>query len=236
MIRFKARNTDPELMDDPSLDLAHIQKVLRDIHKANKWLGGTRITIGAIRKLIVAGEKNTYTIVDVGCGDGSMLREVAAFCRKNQVKAQFIGIDINQNSLSIARNASAAFPEIRFLQKDVLLLRPDALECDILLCTLTMHHFSDEQIRLFLAHFAALSKTGVIINDLDRNKIAYVLFMLFSRLFMKTHIARYDGLISIKSGFTRKELLTFSGSLPNMSHTITWRWAFRYLWIMKHPK
>jgi ubiquinone/menaquinone biosynthesis C-methylase UbiE len=235
MIRFKARNTDPELMDDPSLDSAHIQKVLQDIHKANTWLGGTGITIGALRELIKARPKNSYTIVDVGCGDGSMLREVASFCRKNQVNARLIGIDINENSLSIARNESAAFPEIRYLKKDVLMLTPDSLECDILLCTLTMHHFSDEQIGLFLKQFASLSKTGVIINDLDRNKLAYALFVLFSRIFIKTYIARHDGLISIKSGFTRKELVTFSRSLPNMSHTIKWRWAFRYLWTMKHP-
>ena len=53
---------------------------------------------------------------------------------------------------------------------------------------------------------------------------------------MKTRIAREDGLVSIKSGFTRKELESFANGFPQMRSKIRWRWAFRYEWMLWHPK
>ena len=60
--------------------------------------------------------------------------------------------------------------------------------CDIILCTLTMHHFTDQQICTFIKTFVQLASTGVIINDLQRSKIAYRLFQLFSGIFMKSKL------------------------------------------------
>ncbi len=236
MIRFSNRITDMELMDDPHLEEQTIKEVLQDVNRANQLLGGTRITLQAIKQLVKEYPQEHYTIMDMGCGDGSILREVAAFCKKNHIDARLIGLDLNENSLKIGKKQSAEYPQIQYLKKDILQIEPENLSCDILLCTLTMHHFGYNQIPVILEKFAALAKIGVVINDLDRNKIAYSLFKIFSALFIKTKIARHDGLISVKSGFTKKDLLIFSKTLPQLHHSIQWRWAFRYRWIMKHPK
>lgn len=222
-------------MDDPHLMEETIKEVLQDVNRANKLLGGTSITLQAIKQLVEEYPQEHYTIMDMGCGDGSMLREVAVFCEENHIKAGFIGLDLNEKSLKLGKKQSAEYPQIQYLRQDILHIEPENLSCDILICTLTMHHFTNNQIPVFLEKFAALSKIGVVINDLDRNKIAYSLFKIFSVLFMKSKIARHDGLISVKSGFTKKDLLIFSKNLPQLRHSIQWRWAFRYRWIMKHP-
>jgi ubiquinone/menaquinone biosynthesis C-methylase UbiE len=236
MIRFSNRNADKELMDDPLLEEQTIKEVLQDVNRANRLLGGTRITLQAIKQLVKEYPQEHYTIMDMGCGDGSMLREVAAFCKENHINARFIGLDLNENSIKIGRKQAAEYPQIQYLKQDILQIEPEKLSCDILLCTLTIHHFGNNQIPIFLKKFAGLTKIGVVINDLDRNKIAYFLFKIYSALFIKTKIARHDGLISVKSGFTKKDLLIFSKTLPQLHHSIQWRWAFRYRWIMKHPK
>jgi len=233
---FEYRNTEMELMDDPALEIGTIREILKDVNKANALLGGHRITLRAIRELSKEYPQEEYTIVDMGCGDGSMLRKVARYCKQQRINIKCIGVDLNENSIRIAREQSINFPNIEYLKQDILALDTNNFHCDILLCTLTMHHFSDEQIFMFLNKFVSLAKIGVVINDLQRSKLAYFLFKLFSTFLMKTKIAKHDGLISIKSGFTKKDLAIFSSSLTNMVHRIRWRWAFRYEWVIKHPQ
>ena len=84
--------------------------------------------------------------------------------------------------------------------------------------------------------FLKLANLGVVINDLQRSKIAYRLFEAYSRVFMKSKMARHDGLISIERAFTKNELLSFTSKLGVQSFNIKWRWAFRYLWILENQK
>ena len=84
-----------------------------------------------------------------------------------------------------------------------------------------------------MKQFVKLAQVGVIINDLHRSKIAYLLFRLFSRIFIKSHVAKNDGLVSIASGFKKEELKIFAQQLKLAHSEITWKWAFRYLWLIK---
>ncbi|NER11335.1 Ubiquinone/menaquinone biosynthesis C-methylase UbiE [Muriicola jejuensis] len=234
MIRYKKRSTEAELMDDLHLNRDQIKAILEDINTANNMLGGNRITLKALKRLMDKDPLKEYEILDVGCGDGSLLREVALFCNKAGVKANLKGIDLNGESIALARKKNADLKNTTFVQEDVFNLSPEKDGCDFLLCTLTLHHFREEEITQLIRKFSVLARTGAVINDLDRNRIAHVLFRMFSYVFMRTDIARQDGLTSIKKGFTKKELLALSRDLPGMTHHIQWRWAFRYEWCFSH--
>lgn len=227
------RSNQPELMDSFEEPLESIQKVFEDINRVNHLLGGNKITIKAVQKLMDEHPKKEYILVDMGCGDGNMLRELAIHFRKKQVKARFIGIDLNKNALSIAEKYSKEFPEITYSYQDILAIDETNFQCDILINTLTMHHFTDAQVVIFLKKFIKLANLGVVINDLQRSKLAYYLFYLFSRIFITTKIAKIDGLISIRRSFIKKELIAYAQNLSETQHQISWKWAFRYLWVLK---
>ena len=171
--------------------------------------------------------------MDVGCGDGMLLRTLAKSLRKQQIHAKLIGIDMNPKSLQAGRDLSAAYPEIQFEQHNVLDLEEDTIQCDIILCTLTLHHFESSKIPVFVKKFYDLSTIGVVINDLQRSWLPYGLFTIFSGLFFKSTVAKYDGRISIKRAFKKKELIAFSKALKLSNYTVEWKWAFRYLWIIR---
>ncbi len=230
---FSFRHTERELMDDPQLEKEILARVLLDINKVNQFLGGYQITIRAVAQLIKEFPLPSYTFVDVGCGDGSMLRKVAEYCRKQGISASFTGVDLSAHALEIAEKGSVSFPEITYLKHDILTLTTASVPCDILLCTLTMHHFSNPQIPQFLKRFVALARIGIVINDLQRSRMAYYLFKGFSAIFMRMEIARHDGLISIRSGFTKVELEKLAAGVTDVRHRIQWKWAFRYLWVMR---
>lgn len=229
------RSNEPELMDTYNVNSAALETVLADINRVNKILGGSKISKKAVAYLFKKSPKPQYTLVDVGCGDGSMLREIAGMSKKMNISVKLIGIDINPKSIALAQQKSWQYPEIRFMEQDILKCPKSVLHCDVLLCTLTMHHFSEDEIPVFLEKFAQLASIGVVINDLHRSILSYALFKLFSAIFIYTPIAKHDGLISIKKGFKRKELLRYAKDLQNVQHTIQWRWAFRFLWVM-HTK
>ena len=230
---FSKRNTKDELMDDPSVDEGVLRKVFEDINKSNHLLGGNSLTIGSVAELIVQHPQESYTILDMGCGDGAILRKLVLWARKHGISVLCIGIDLSEKGLSIAKELSQGFSEIRYLKQDILKLDPADLHCDILLCTLTMHHFLNHDIPVFLVQFVKLAHIGVVINDLQRSGLAYYLFKVFSLIFIRTKIAKHDGLVSIQSGFKKQELMTFSKDLPSTRHKITWKWAFRYVWVMQ---
>ena len=228
------RNRTPELMDDPKVSGKMLARVLEDINRANRLLKGNKPTIEAVDRLFQEYPKESYTILDVGCGDGTMLREVVKWGRNKGYELDCIGVDLSEKALRIAVKKSVDFPEIRYELQDIL---EDTLGvnfgCDILLCSLTMHHLYDEHIPPFLNRFTKLARIGVVINDLQRSVFAYYLFKMFSIIFIKTKIARHDGLVSIQSGFTKEELTRFSKKITNAQHHIQWKWAFRYVWVMR---
>lgn len=232
---LRQRSRQQELLDDFHGNEKELEAVFKDINRVNRLLGGNHITIRAVGDLLRQHPKEQFVIMDVGCGDGTILREIAKYCRKHAFKTQLIGIDLSVDALKIARSASTEFPEISYKVQDVLTLTKTDLNCDILISTLTTHHFTNEQLPMMLAQFARLAKIGFVNNDLHRSRVAYYLFKLFSMVFIKTRTARIDGLISIRRGFKKRELLDFAKKLPNRQHLIKWKWAFRYVWIMQ-PK
>ncbi|MDB4292856.1 methyltransferase domain-containing protein [Maribacter sp.] len=231
--RLRNRSTELEIMDDFQRGEKQLKSVLDDINRVNRILGGNAITISAVAKLIRENPQDRYVIIDVGCADGAMLREIALYCRKRSIMADFIGIDLNAHAIQIAITASSDYPEIRFLEQDVFQLNQSDLNCDILITTLTTHHFTNEALPALLAQFAGLAKIGFVNNDLHRSRVAFYLFKLFSMVFIKTETAKIDGLISIRKGFKKRDLMAFAKNLPHMRHFIEWKWAFRYVWIMQ---
>ncbi len=236
MIDFSRRSTQLEIMDNIGEGVENLPMVFDDINRVNRMLGGNAITVQAVAKLLLENPKEKYVIVDMGCGDGAMLRELADYCRKQKLNSRFIGIDLNTEALQIAELESLDYPEISYVVQDILALNPLSFECDIVLTTLTMHHFTDSQLLIFLQKFIELTSIGIVINDLQRSRWAYYLFKGFSRIFIKTKVAKIDGLISIRKGFKRIELEEYSQNLPSVSHDIRWKWAYRYVWVMRHNR
>ena len=235
LIDFTKRSNQPELMDDFQEGRENLQIVFDDINRVNTILGGGSITVHAVADLIQANPQESYTIIDMGCGDGHILREVAKFCNKRAIDSRLIGIDLNTEALQLAKEASHAYPEIEYQHRDILELQVADLNCDIVINTLTMHHFKDKDLVIFLKKFNQLARIGVVINDLQRSRWAYYLFKAFSLIFIKSETAKIDGLISISKGFIKSDLIQYAKSLPDLQHEIKWRWAFRYVWIMQ-PK
>lgn|SRR5690554_2310392 len=236
MIEFnnKYRSNQSEIMDDLDFQGDEMKNLLKDLKVVNKWLGGNNITIEGIQQLLKTLPKNKpIVILDVGCGDGEMLRICSDFAQKHNFTFICIGIDFNHNILALAEEKSRMYSNISFQNVDIFLGEKLVPNCDIALCTLFLHHFSNKEIERFLNVLITKSRLGIVVNDLHRNKWAFNLFKIVSTLFLKTNTAKHDGLVSIARGFKKQELETISKNIHYQKSTIHWRWAYRYQWILK---
>lgn len=233
MMIFKERSKQVEMMDDPLIEESSLQAVFKDIDIVNRFLGGHRVTLKALEMLFKELGKKSYTILDAGCGDGTMLRAIASYFHLKEIDLDLTGIDVSEKALVIARKQSEEFRNIKFIQQDLMRMSTDTAQYDVVICSLTLHHFDDEHIPLILNNLSCIAQSAIVINDLQRSKLAYYLFKGFSTIFMNTDIAKNDGLISIKSGFSRNDLKNFSRLLHRWEHEFSRKWLFRYLWVMR---
>lgn len=220
-------------MDDLEMQGEELEKTLLDLDKVNKWLGGNEITLEGVEKLL---KSCCYTrpvkIIDVGCGNGTLLKEVAEFGRKSGERLELLGVDANRYSMEIARKNLSDYPEVNFKAMDVFSDEFKSQEADIILCTLTLHHFNDEEIIELMKTFTSMAGLGVVVNDLRRSRTAYYLFRIFCAAFGIREINRKDGLTSILRSFKKRELIEYGKHLKLSRQEINKKWAFRFQWIL----
>jgi len=233
-INTKYRSTESEIMDDFALEGEILRDALDKIAKINQLLGGNQLTLLGVQDLLRNIPKtNEIVIIDVGCGNGDMLRTLADYGIKNSINFRLIGIDANNFTINHARKLSKSFSNISYRCEDVFDKPFEELKYDIVLCTLTLHHFKEDDILRLMSVFNANSRIGIVINDLQRSAVAYRLFQVLCFVFRLNSMSREDGLTSILRGFKKEELVNFSKKLKLNNYIIQWKWAFRYQWIIR---
>ncbi|WP_442591095.1 methyltransferase domain-containing protein [Pedobacter sp. AW31-3R] len=228
------RSNAPELMDDFEMEGEVLRDALDKIASINRLLGGNRLSLEGVEMLLQGLAKTrVIRIVDMGCGNGDMLRTLSGYASRNGWTFELIGIDANRFTVTHASALSRNYPDISYLCTDIFQEVLTADSYDIILCTLTLHHFKDDDITWLLQQFKSAAKLGFVINDLQRSSIAYYLFKALCFVFRLNHMSREDGLVSILRGFKKNDLVRFSKRIDSKNYIIRWKWAFRYQWIVK---
>lgn len=226
-ITFKKRATEKEIIDDFSLSGTEITDTFDSIEKVNIWLGGNQVLVDSFRKCIQRLPAKSVVLHDLGCGSGDGLLSLAQFARKRQIPTQFIGVDANSYVIEIARSRSQNFPEIKYQVQNIFAEAYQLKGVDIATFNLCLHHFTEAEIEQLLHKCKVEGVKAIIINDLHRHWLAYYAFHLVCWVFRSPKIAKDDGLLSIRKGFKRGELLQMAQNITP-KYYLRWRWAFRW--------
>lgn len=232
-INTNDRTEQTELMDDFLLQGEELREALDKIAQINQFLGGNNITLDGINQLLTHVDRSKPIIIaDIGCGNGDMLRMLAKYGNKYHINFKMIGIDANEYTINYARKLSKDYHNIDYICLDIFDEEFNTLKYDIALCTLTIHHFTNEKIIDLITIFNRNASVGIVVNDLQRSKLAYRLYQMVCFIFRLNKMLQEDGCISILRGFKRDELQSFAKTLNLKNYTIQWKWAFRYQWII----
>src|ERR1022692_970617 len=101
---FSSRSYNTELLDRDDIPFSDIEQNMLELNVINTWLGGHRITLNGLKKLI--GNKKEITVCEIGCGGGDNLLAIQHWCSKKNINAKLIGIDINAGCIAVANAQS----------------------------------------------------------------------------------------------------------------------------------
>ena len=223
MRSLAVRAREAEQMDDPALPPSEYEAVLADLGRVNRWTLAARPTLGFLAR----GTKGmkSFRLIDVGFGEGGMLRAVARWARRRGLEAELVGVDLNPKSAAAARAVTPPDLAIDWRTGDY---RGQG-RCDFAISSLVAHHMSDEELTAFLAWMEAEAARGWMVNDLHRHTLSYLGYPLLARLLGVHRIVREDGRLSIARSFRPAEWRTIlaDAGVPQGAARISRYFPFR---------
>jgi ubiquinone/menaquinone biosynthesis C-methylase UbiE len=223
------RSYEPEILDQEGIPKEDIGQNMKELNLINRYLGGHQATLRGFKKMIQ--NRKEISVCEIGCGGGDNLIAIHQWCKKNNIKATYIGIDINPDCVSIAQSKWPGL-KARFMVADYQSVLFEGDKPDIIFSSLFCHHFTDSQLLFMLRWMKDHSNTGFFINDLHRHVLAYYSILILTKLFSKSYLVKNDAPLSVLRGFKKSEWMHLLKSAGMDSNQIKWMWAFRWLIIV----
>lgn len=233
MIDFSVRSATAELMDAPDIPTAELYRTLDELTVINTTLGGYRPSLLGIRQLLPR-QARQLRLLDVGTGGGDLPRKLLAWATRRGIDARVLGVDLLPSAIDYAREKSAGSTQLEFESVDVHDL-DDGDRFDIAHTALTLHHFDNEHAPTLLAKMYALSRWGIIVNDLHRHPVAYCSIRTLTTLLSRSRLIKNDAPLSVLRAFRKHELMALVEAAGLPLPEISWHWAFRWLVVIRKP-
>jgi 2-polyprenyl-3-methyl-5-hydroxy-6-metoxy-1,4-benzoquinol methylase len=211
-------------MDDPALGAGVYDAVLADLARVNRWTFTVQPTIAFLRR--AARGLPAFRLLDVGFGQGDMLRAIAKWARRQGIAVDLVGVDLNTRSAAAAREVTPPSMPIDYRTGDYANV-PGPF--DFVISSQVAHHMTDEQLRTFIRFMEKNSTEGWLISDLHRHSFSYNGFPLLTRLMGSHRIVREDGQLSIARSFRPDEwrAILADAGVPEGVARIVRRFPFR---------
>ncbi|WP_121119018.1 methyltransferase domain-containing protein [Croceibacterium ferulae] len=197
------RSRAPELMDADDLPAETYVAIMRDLARVNAVTLAPRPTLRFLDR--VAQRRSALRILDVGFGDGDMLRRIERWATRRGITVALTGVDLNPRSEQAARAHTPAESSICWVTGDYADLAGQGW--DVILSSLVAHHMNDDELVAFLRFMEREAAAGWFVNDLLRHRFAHAGYPLLARLARWHPIVRHDGTLSIARSFRPAEWL-----------------------------
>lgn len=201
MISLAVRSTEAERMDAADLDQATYSALLADLARVNRLTLSRRPTIGFLERALAG--RTRFRLLDVGFGQGDMLRSISRWAQRRGVSAELVGIDLNPRSAVAARAVTPSDEAIDYRTGDYAALAGEGF--DLIVSSLVAHHMAQAELIAFLRFMEAEARRGWMINDLHRHRLAHLGFPVLANAMRWHAIVRGDGRLSIARGFRPAE-------------------------------
>jgi 2-polyprenyl-3-methyl-5-hydroxy-6-metoxy-1,4-benzoquinol methylase len=228
-LKRKFDPAEPELMDRPQPVSAELEHDLRNLRQLNRFFGSHRLVLRFLRRWVKPGAR--MRIVDLATGSGDIPRLIVDYARSINATVHIDAIDQQTATLVIASNLSTNYPEIAFIGANILEWQP-AEPYDLVLCSLVLHHFGEEDAVRVLRRCRELSRKFALVSDLRRGLLATVGVYLLTATIFRNPMTRTDARLSAARAFSFMEMhkLARQAGWQNFGHR-KFHFARQAVWV-----
>ncbi len=205
-----------ELLDGP-LDHDILVDNLRDLARANRWLGGVALSRRALIALAsgrhayprvgrVDWRQRTLRLLDVGTGAGDIPDALLTWTRKRGVRMEVEAVDTRHEILDVAYERVGERPGLRLDHTGGDRLGYEDGSFDIAHASLLLHHLEPAAATRLLGEMSRVATVGVIVNELDRTRRALAGAWLLSRVLTRNRYTRHDAPLSVRRAYRPVEV------------------------------
>ena len=214
-------------MDTEHVTQEDFAACLQDLATVNTVTLARHPTLGFMRRVARRYPGLTLRVLDVGCGEGDMLRRLHRWSLRAGVRLEMVGLDLNAQGNAAAQAATPPGLPIEYHTADIF--APNLGRFDVVISSLFTHHLSDDQVVDFLRVMEAHAGLGWFVNDLHRSRLAYHGFQALAGLAGWHRFVRHDGPVSVARSFRRADWqrLLAHANLAGAAQ-IRWHFPFRY--------
>lgn len=216
-----------ELMDADDMSAETYAAVVGDLAKVNAVTMAPRPTLDFLRRATKGMTR--FRLLDVGFGDGDMLRRIARWAARRGLEAELVGVDLNPRSALAATAHTPADMPIRYVTGDYA--DHAGAGWDFVVSSLVAHHMTHDQLVAFLRFMDRESARGWLVNDLHRHVVAHRGFPILAALARWHPIVRHDGTLSVARSYRPAE---WAPILAEASVTARVYRAFPYRLCVEH--
>jgi ubiquinone/menaquinone biosynthesis C-methylase UbiE len=202
-----------ERLDGPLDDPRTLAGNLRDLARVNRWLGGVGLSSDALERL--APGRAAVTVLDVGTGGADI---PLALVDRGRATGRHIAVTAIDHRPEVLAAAAALHPRVAStgelslaLGDGLALPYPDA-SFDVVHASLLLHHLDPASARTLLAEMARVARLGVIVNDLVRDRRAWIGAWLLAHVATANPYTRHDAPLSVRRAYSVAELTALLAS------------------------
>ncbi|MCC6790817.1 MAG: methyltransferase domain-containing protein [Thermomicrobiales bacterium] len=215
-------------MDGPELDPVELAANLRDIRRVNRWLGGTAIVLRLLPELLTGLPLGRpVRVLDLATGSADIPLAVAAWAERRGIPIEIVASDYSDDILTIAHEQLAGTRGIALAKHDARQVTLPDGSADIVLCSLSLHHFDPGDAVRVLREMQRLANHGFIVNDLRRSRMGYIAAWVAGRLTTRNRLTRNDAPLSVRRAYTPAELRELLRQAGVANATVTTHAWFR---------
>src|SRR5579864_3994759 len=206
-----ARLMEPEWLDELDVNDPRAIRSRRDLRRVNAWMLQARIMAACLQHY--PGGSPPITIVELGCGDGTFMLQIAKRLAKRWRGTRVILVD-RQNLVSAQTRCDFATLgwTVEIVTADVFAFLEAArsVSADIVCANLFLHHFTASELRTLLQGSARLADFFAACEP-RRGSLALTGSHLLWAIGCND-VSRHDAVASVRAGFAGVEI---SAAWPN---------------------
>jgi ubiquinone/menaquinone biosynthesis C-methylase UbiE len=206
-----------ELLDGPLTDSRTVAGNLRDLRRVNRLSGGSALSLRALEALlrrsvgvpdVDAQGSSAITLLDIGTGAADIPVAMLEAWRARGESLEVLAVDRRPEILeaAVAREpglAAVAGLTLRVADGRALPFPDDAF--DVAHASLVLHHLEPDEALTMLGEMARVARRGVVLNDLARGRVRWLLAWLVLHLSTRNAMTRHDGPMSVRRAYTSRE-------------------------------